>query len=150
MILNPKHSAICYVLLIIQFVSTIQILKKRSSYDSATFLRTDLVELEETIPDGTCGYQALGLFLGISWLDVLQMVSTIWGESGRDDWRKLHHDLKTCMEDNVINLNCGGIDKKIWLRNEVLTALSKQQDVPILTFQKMQKLYGLCINPCDR
>jgi hypothetical protein len=116
--------------------------KKLSSYDSATFLRTDLVELEETIPDGTCGYQALGLFLGISWLDVLQMVSTIWGESGRDDWRKLHHDLESCMENNLINLNCGGIDKKFWLRNEVLTALSKQQDVPILTFQKCQNFMG--------
>jgi hypothetical protein len=95
-------------------------------------LFNDIYHIRETIGNGSCGYQALGMALSISWVKVLQVLSGLLKQSSSE----MSKERGQAMEDEVDfnNESLVDLDKNFWLTNDDITILALHYEIIVIAF----------------
>ena len=103
----------------------------------------DSFTVTQTVPCGSCGYQALGIFLHISWVKVIEVLSHILKSCDSAEERQRGAVIEEEIDFN--NDSIVDIDKKIWLTGSDLKLLADYYKIAILLFAHCSgKLYIGC------
>jgi hypothetical protein len=109
---------------------------KLVSYEEAQFIPIDMVKRIHTVPDGSCGYQAFGLALNISWMDIFRAMIELWRDSSQ------YAELANSAASEVDLDTCSNLESKYWLTSEFANMLANHFQVIVIVSMFCSKICG--------